>query len=261
MNELHKAYTMLFDYANIPSGYRYNKAIHDFSELSHFTGMRGKYYTNQPVRFLLVGRAVNGWMSMNTSNSTTFADNASNLFESDHFDWIVWDDTAKRLRNDASNPDEYYWLNRSPFWRMGEQVWKSIASVPAIENSVEENWTDYIAWTNLYKIAPKDQGNPTQTMCNKQLKACQAILRAEISLLQPTHILFLTGYKGWFEDFAEIFDAEFSEVTENKYRGNEKNNVFVETYAITKEGIKIIVACRPDQRDESAMLMDIHNYL
>lgn len=261
MKNLYEAYSKLYHEANIPNGYRYKKEIYKFSELSHFAGMKGKEYNNQSIRFLLVGRAVNGWMSLNTSTGASFADHACSLFESDHFNWIVWDDTVKRLRNDISNPDEYYWLNRSPFWRISEQVWRAIPSVPTIENSATGNWTDYIAWTNLYKIAPKKQDNPTQTMCNKQLAACRDILKAEITLLKPTHILFLTGYYGWFEDFTGIFDAEFSEIKENKYRNGEKNNHFVETYATTKEGTKIIVACRPDQRDETAMLSDIRNYL
>ncbi len=259
MKELHEAYEELYCDTNIPNGYRYNKRINSFSELSHFIGMRGKDYCNQSVRFLLVGRAVNGWRSMDTTNASAFADQACELFETDHFDWIEWDDEAKRLRND--DPNGYYWLNKSPFWRMSEDVWRSIPSVPEVQNSSKKIWTDYIAWTNLYKIAPKDQGNPTQTMSVKQLGACRRILKAEITLLKPTHILFLTGYRGWFEDFREIFDADFSEAKENKHRNGEKNNYFVETYAITAEGTKIIVACRPDQRDERAMLNDIKNYL
>ena len=127
------------------------------------------------------------------------------------------------------------------------------------EDSEQNRWVDYVAWTNLYKIAPLDTGNPTTTMMKKQLTACKNILKAEIELFSPTHILFITGYEWWFENFKDIFDINFGNIKKNEYRGNNKNLFFAETNALTSDGIKIVVACRPEFRDENLYVKDVIN--
>lgn len=57
----------------------------------------------------------------------------------------------------------------------------------------KDNWQERIAWTYLYKLAPL-KGKPQPFLYEKQKALCGEILRAEIELLRPTHVLFCTGW-------------------------------------------------------------------
>ncbi len=68
-------------------------------------------------------------------------------------------------------------------------------------------WPDYIAYSNLYKFIPFKGGNPCTGLVRAQNTINMAeILRYEISVLQPTHILLIVGvdndywYPGIFRD-------------------------------------------------------------
>ncbi|MGN1249852.1 MAG: uracil-DNA glycosylase family protein [Candidatus Spyradocola sp.] len=241
MNELLDGYKLLYETANIPNGYRHKGKRVGFCELSHFWGMKGQYYDDQSVKLLLVGRAPNGWMQLDTSSCDAFARDAVDRTCSDHFSWIHCD--QGRLHNAPDENGHFYALSGSPFWRTSQRIWEALSGNPDFQNSEQLRWLDCIAWTNLYKLAPKDGGNPTETMKKKQLSACREILRAEIAYFKPTHILFVTGYRGWFEPFQDLFDADFSPVPQN-----------VEAAAVTKNGLKIAVTCRPERRRESAYI-------
>ena len=257
MENIKKHYRMLFEEANIPQGYRLNKNTVYFDQLSHFVGMKGKKYNQQQIRLLIVGRAVNGWGQLDVSTADAFALEAVEKTKHSSFDWIVCENGA--LRNDYLDDGQYYWLNDSPFWRTNKKIWMSISENSDFEDSEQNRWVDHVAWTNLYKIAPLDTGNPTTTMVKKQLTACKNILKAEIELFSPTHILFITGYEWWFENFKDIFDIDFGNIKKNEYRGNNKNLFFAETNALTSNGIKIVVACRPEFRDENLYVEDVIN--
>jgi hypothetical protein len=257
MENIKRAYSDLFVSANLPQGYRLNKTKVYFNQLSHFVGMKGKKYDQQTIKLLIVGRAVNGWGQLNTASAEDFAMEAIEKMQKDNFNWIVCDKSS--LRNDCLDNGEYYWLNDSPFWRTNKRIWMSLTNNHDFQDLEQDKWVDYIAWTNLYKIAPLDTGNPTTTMSKRQLDSCKKILKAEIENFKQTHILFITGYEWWFEDFKEIFDIEFKNVKKNVYHGENKNSFFAETYGTTSEGVKIVVSCRPEFRDENLYVDDIVN--
>ena len=254
MEHIKKAYMDLYESARLPQGYRLNKERVPLDQLSHFAGMKGDKYDQQKTRLLIVGRAVNGWSQQNTTSADAFAADAAEQM-CNRFRWVIWDDGA--LRNDYWDHGDYYWLNDSPFWRTGKRIWMCISNHLDFADRPKDRWVDYIAWTNLYKIAPKDTGNPTVTMINRQLDACKKILKAEIAYFQPTHILFVTGYEWWFDRFRDLFDAEFCRFGRNAYRGEKKNNDFAEASGVTAEGIKLVVACRPEFRDENLYVNDV----
>lgn len=204
---------------------------------------------------MIVGRAVNGWGNIKATSAESFSENAIKRFEYDHFDWIACENGV--LRNNELEDGKYYWLNDSPFWRANRKIWMGITGNLDFVDSEQDRWVDYIAWTNLYKIAPKLTGNPTTAMKKKQLEACKKILKSEIEILKPTHILFVTGYYWWFEDFKDFYDIEFSDIKQNEYRSDKKNENFAETSATTKDGIKVVVACRPEFRDETLYVEDV----
>lgn len=261
MEELKKGYEKLYESANITQGYRLNKQKVYFDELSHFVGMKGKKYNEQTTKLLIVGRAVNGWGALESLLcAADFSEEAAYKFEKNSFDWVVYDSGKDALRNDYLEDDEYYWLNDSPFWRTNKKLWMELSNKSDFQDNENDRWVDYIAWTNLYKIAPKDTGNPTTTMSKKQLTACKDILKAEIEKFCPTHILFVTGYEWWFESFSDIFGIglfDKDKVKKNEYRGEKKNNFFAEANAVTPDGVKVVVSCRPEFRDENSYIEDI----
>jgi hypothetical protein len=131
--------------------------------------------------------------------------------------------------------DGQYRMNKSAFWRVN----KKILSKLEITDAETQNWSSYLVWTNLYKVAPAKGGNPSEKLCNAQFENCLSMLEAEIELFKPKRILFLTGYN-WFKDFDKI-----------KF----KNKKTYSDKLIEWEGyfdkIKIVVAKHPERKDET----------
>ena len=82
-----------------------------------------------------------------------------------------------------------YCLSR-PFWGYSKEIWDTLYGAVT---SWRERWYQKIVWTNLYKIAPRKGGNPSEAWRKMQREACAQLLRAEIVFFNPTHILFVTG--------------------------------------------------------------------
>ncbi len=57
-------------------------------------------------------------------------------------------------------------------------------------------WTEYLAWSSLYKLTPKSGEPLSRELMEKQKDLCKEIILAELDLLEPTHVLFLTGWSG-----------------------------------------------------------------
>ena len=112
----------------------------------------------------------------------------------------------------------------------------------------EGKWMENIAWSNLCKLSPKKGGNPGKKLQEAQRDICREILQCEIDTYKPTHILFVTGYKYWFEHFADIFENVNNYSERNVSRGSDKNYVFVEATATYYNGVKVVVSCRPERR-------------
>lgn len=222
----------------------------DFAALSHFVAMKGKYYeAQQKCRFLLVGRAVNGWNSLPAGSAEEFGNAAQTQFDTVGFNWV------KLEEGQLVNTDESYSLSH-PFWNMAKSVWEQI-------HGPEDNplWTDYIAWSNLYKIAPPHTDNPPKKMQNPQASICRKILKREIDTYKPTHILFLTGWD-WFCDSPKK-DRDFSPLLEEVRsigRNARGNNIFVEgtaRYQADWGTANVVIACRPEFRTSQPMLEQI----
>lgn len=112
----------------------------------------------------------------------------------------------------------------------------------------EEIWQKNIAWSNLYKVSPKDCDNPSWEDRRLQQEVCKEIMKKELSIYQPTHILIISGY-AWFEPFAELFSDVVDTGKRNVSKGKNKNTVYVEGTA--KYGnARVVIACRPEWRDK-----------
>ena len=62
-----------------------------------------------------------------------------------------------------------------PFWRYAGLISQAVLDIQ------DNGWSKQIAWTNLYKIAPAEEGNPSDALCQRQLLACQQILKKELN--------------------------------------------------------------------------------
>lgn len=174
---------------------------HRLPKLAANLGIAGRDYDGE---LLIVGRAVNG--------SVDGRDFEANSVSGQAYSMQAEMDYCKSLKKgcqlawvtEPPKPGEYN-TNRSAFWRVSRQLLKAVEGGAFNKN----RWSSRLAWTNLYKIAPYETGNPSDPLCEAQFNACVNILRSEIELLQPKRVLFMTG-RYWLDWFEEPLDLEVS---------------------------------------------------
>lgn len=253
-----------------------------------FTAMQGYRYfyakdsSGKPFRFMLIGRAVNGWdeyRAPGTFTKEVFIEssmkNLQNAPEavvrgSDYKDRFEWIDTSGDSAKNAprvgidSNPDTIkdkpYLLTRSPLWSYSKGIWTNLYGE---KQPWEKRWFENIVWSNLYKIAPHDGGNPNGKLMKAQESACVNLLSCEIQYFNPTHILFITG-KDWFAPFAGLFtNLKLREA--NCPSGKNKNNVYVEgtaEYLFPNGDVcKAVIACRPELRPKEEYISQVSDFM
>lgn len=272
MDELKKAYGKLFDSVN---GTKWEKGFYETQKdavYTTFTAMQGNQYfmsknsVGEEFRFMLVGRAVNGWDEYRISpeekmtkddfieSSILNLENAekSIVFGKDRFEWI--DTSENRPRNTAREGIDRgeikgdYKLSKAQIWSYTKDIWDSLYGEKTIWS---DRWFEKIVWSNLYKLAPREGGNPEDALQQLQLNACIDLLKAEIEYFRPTHIFFATGRDYWFDKFQCLFRDKKRKGT-NISRGEHKNKEYVEMTAkyIYEDGTvaNVVVACRPESR-------------
>lgn len=158
----------------------------DLDKFTVFFPQLGRLYTETTKDgILFVGRATNGWKNALSENLEDVADFQ---FETSMLD--------NEVKNNWSIPNSIsgYRCSRSAFWRIIYRVSKEF---------YPNDWSEHIAWTNLYKVAPITGYNPSDSVCYAQLEACDAILNKEIKLLSPRYVIFLTSWN-WLKDFSLV---------------------------------------------------------
>lgn len=150
-----------------------------------FCFQRGTLYPTHTdnLGLLVVGRACNGWTAYSDDVDDLFGEGDSSMFSTEPFSFLKEENNS------------HYNSKQSAFWRV-------IKSITATFHG-KERWSDYIAWTNLYKVSP-EEGNPNRTLGGLQYKKCVEILQHEVEMLSPGIIIFFTGddSKDWLtEDF------------------------------------------------------------
>lgn len=163
---------------------------------------------------LVVGRATNGWSNCFTAKSLSGADGrcgvaakarSSSEDETPYpMHWIVY----WAGRKDGYNP------KRSAFWRVARRVLTAVCP----ESAKTLEWPKHIAWSNLYKIAPKPSAkelgksaNPSLSLMELQKRGCVDLLRREVEELRPALVLVLTGW-WWYWPFMEALGVDTGEV-------------------------------------------------
>lgn len=182
-----------------------------------FNAVVGDEYKNQQMKLLVIGRATNGWKEP-----------VKNAFE-------------ELLENVKYN------IKRSAFWRMAIKVLlqKNDLEEDDISNNIQK-----LAWTNLYKLAPKNGGNPSNRSMENQYEDCVNELKKEFKSLKPHVAILFTG-ENWFNDFRDIF-SDCKEVG--------KNNVVL-TCKFNDTNTKVIVCNHPQGKKETELLSEILKHL
>ncbi len=176
--------------------------------------------------FLFVGKAVNGWVTDETDVKKLFdINNDKRIFaRDDQMEWV----------NNLSGNTSGYNTRKSAFWRLIEKV--AIIHYP-------EKWYSNIAWTNLYKIAPSESGNPNEELKEAQQKYCFELLEKEIEILSPKYVIMLTS--DWEKPFLEYLDdKEKPNILSKKEWGE------CETSMREIKGIKFITSPHPQGKNE-----------
>ena len=215
MRELYcELYTRMNDYISLhPEIQKQGLSLH--------IPMIGKCYTEQnEIRLMWIGRAINGWD------------------DSDFFNLPLNDYLSKveELKDDLTRfswMKGYKFIRRSQFWRTCRLLHQKLnaSATPA------DDWFEEIIWTNLYNVAPHNGGNPSKKLCEAQKQINGELLKKQIALFNPTHIVFVTD-DDWFIDFAHLFPQMVS--------GSSVNGAIVRTGFIGKS--KALVTKRPEYR-------------
>ncbi len=253
MKEYINAYKELYKAVyEMPKKYKEEK-------LSNFVTMKGERYdVNKDVRFMIVGRATNGWGdSMNKISAESYAEEASKIFDKTnrfYTDWNMKDiknNPYSEYRDVNDGKEKRYYLSKSAFWSSAKNVW---CKLNGVDN--KPDWFNEIVWSNIYKVAPFESGNPSTNLIYAQAPACVKILKEEIDILKPTHILLAID-KSWISwTFKGKKKFDFMEAFKNVECCKDlvSNNQNIVQKAFVSDGIKVIVTRRPESlcREEYA---------
>lgn len=200
--------------------------------------------------FLIYGQAVNGWEPVfNVSEDIQqqkllkiAIENSNDYYiEKDHspLDWVnvYWSkgNYSKYITSQSERefyPPKDYSTYRSFFWNV---TYKLICRYYELdENSWE--WSKKMVWSNLYKIAPEENRNPSDEECFWQEKLSIELVRKEIEEINPKFCIVLTN-NSWWQPFRERLKTNVLTVSKEA-------NSIIQSYEKYKN-TKIIVTTRP----------------
>jgi hypothetical protein len=154
-------------------------------------------------------------------------------------------------RNKEKDPDGYNSKAATPFWRTIELVIRDLHP-----EAQEDNWASWVAWSNLYKVAPVAGGNPGASVTNLQFDPCFDLLNAELGMWRPKAAVFLTetnkrdtdfdqvDYGGWFGEFLKRMDV--SRKLQPLIVNGEKPLVHTGEIHVGGHLIRVALALRPE---------------
>lgn len=204
------------------------------TELTAFYHFKGKKYNGE---LLVVGRAVNGWQTSYTINKL----HRNGVIER------ILKDIIQPKKECLSDWVQECWENRNGYNTKGSAFWRTTKGITSKLNiSTQEDWASSIVWSNLYKIAPFEGGNPSDSLRERTRKDCIHILKAEIEILNPKRIVFLTG-ANWFDDFAE--GLEFNEDRSKRHPIEKSGMIF--------NGAQIAILPHPQGKKEEPLINSV----
>lgn len=211
--------------------------------LAAFLAMRGEAYDG---RLMIVGRAVNGWRQGITPSDLARPGAVHEFARAVEQESLGDGRCPMRWVTDHwQSGDGKYNTKRSSFWRVVRRVVGDLD----IADVERPDWPSHLVWTNLYKVAPFDGGNPDDRLCGLQEKGCLALSRHELATHRPEKILFMTGLS-WAAPFLE--EGEFDPANRGR---------FVEASGRLALGdgaaSRFVVACHPQTRPDAEWVDEV----
>ena len=145
---------------------------------------------------LVIGRAVNGWSDSVLESLLDTDDGVEHVARRARCESEGTGRCPMLWVSDCATPKSTYNTRRSAFWR----VTRGVVDRLGVADTDAADWPCHIAWSNLYKIAPHDGGNPSDAACEAQWPDVAELVAAEVAALAPQRVLVLAG-RAWAEDF------------------------------------------------------------
>lgn len=164
--------------------------------ITGFLACVGRHYEGD---LLVVGRAVNTWDGLqfypddlrDGKHATAFADQILRTATDG-----TGDNGPMKWVSDDWGASEGYNTRRSAFWRIAYSTISELSS----EKGAGNEWAERLAWSNLYKLAPAEGGNPSERLSMIQFSNCLKLFFLELEMLKPKNVLIMTGL-----DWAQAF--------------------------------------------------------
>lgn len=241
--------------------------------LTSFTAVKGKKYDKCAKKFMLVGRAVNGWGEKRfygdyLSKEEFIKSSLDNFYsregtvsseENDRFEWIgdvKWQGVAPKNRYREGIDKSRVAIEEMPYslsraiWSYPKEIWCGLSEYDT-NLAWKDRWYENIVWSNLYKIAPTFGGNPDFRLKKVQFESCYNLLLEEIKIFKPTHILFATGYDEWFDKF----DEKLGRICKIDINYKDKNQIVEATGELL--GAKFVVSKRTEMKDKNKYVQSV----
>ena len=169
------------------------------SEVTGFMATVGCLYAHA---LMVVGRAVNGWTD-GVLPEHLASDAAAKCYSHVVVDSVNGDGQCPmRWVTERWGNANGYNTKRSAFWR----AIRGVVAQLEIADVEQDSWSSYLVWSNLYKVAPAEGGNPGKSLCQTQLVGCRELFDLELTTYTPSRLLLLTG-TGWASSFLSDFDC------------------------------------------------------
>ena len=212
-------------------------------QLTGFVAMKGSKFNGA---IMVIGRAVNGWDNewypRDAASSSGTERIIGKIAKSVDIP-LSW--VSKRWGH--NNGD--YNTKKSAFWR----TVRGVVSGLGLSGKESTDWPDCIVWSNLYKVAPKDGGNPSSRLCSLQEQYCKELLSAEIELYKPKRIIFSTGYD-WAAPFIKDGSRFYAHTTTNRRTLVQA----IASYKMRGGGRgKVVVAAHPQGKGDAKWINDV----
>lgn len=213
-------------------------------ELTSAPCFAGEYYGNEKTKIMIVGRAVNGWevdFEDCTSHDAVVTSVLDQRNRMDDFasEYIVGEDGKK------------YYYAKSPFLRMMRQL------VGAFTGT-EENWQRRLVWSNLFKVAPRNGGNPSWKMIRDDIPLYWELLRREILQNKPNAVVFVTDMN-FFDPYPGSSKYASFRTLMNEVPGSKSEYICAAGSFADDNSIKVIVCKRPERRPVAEIVKAIHD--
>lgn len=167
-------------------------------------------------RLMIVGRAPNGWEGGFTPSALGIQRERAKVLR---FARDVAEKGVPEWRKPGRCPmlwvaDQWndprgggYTTNKSRLWLLVREM----AGTLRLPASASEEWPSAVCWSDLYKVAPKENGNPREWLKRAQLASACRLLAREVQELNPRLVVVLAG-REWYAPFVETLGLKLKGV-------------------------------------------------